>query len=238
MPTDKERFQQLNDAVRRSTSDAAGMLYRVGEALAEIERRKLYQSAGYATFADYLIHGTDLSRSSAYRLKQLAGAFSEQAVIDHGQGTLLAAVAYLNAIDAPANDDALATPIVVPRPDRDVHQTLGDSSESDIRAALRALSDDGDEAPEPPPPPEVPEHIERAVAKAAGRPPGDVVGIRIADDGRFLLSFKDVPLHRMRPFLATLLRLQMEAGVRASGVRPSGVRSTGASPRNPGATDA
>jgi len=63
IPIDPERFEALERVIERGLST----FVEVGRALLEIQQKRLYQAAGYQTFADYVEKRWDLSSAHAYR---------------------------------------------------------------------------------------------------------------------------------------------------------------------------
>ena len=138
------------------------------------------------------------------------------------QAALTAAIRYLNATGVTPSDDALSTLITIPDGTRDRQQPLSASTSQDILAAKRALDGPSPAQPEPPPAPEVPAAVERAIATAIHREPGNTVQMRSDDEGRLYLTFNDIPADDLKAFLAALRRLIRRTSAIPAAPNPQG----------------
>lgn len=209
---------ELTLEIQSRLSQTTQSRHIIGTALNQIRDKALWKAGEYASFADYIAEATGLSRSSAYRLMGISAAFSAEAVEGKSTEFLRDALTWLKANQLEADDQGLDTPITfpaasAPQPEALVTKRLGDASPSEIKSALTHIRLQTPEKPRSSAPPtavEVPRAVERRLEKAIGedRQAGELVSARLDEDGTALLSFRDIPVARLRPFLTTLKRLE------------------------------
>jgi len=72
--------QKLFEARGRAARDA----WDIGAHLVRIRRDKLWRAAGFESFTDFLTHGVDCSRASAYRYLRIAEHFDADVAESYG----------------------------------------------------------------------------------------------------------------------------------------------------------
>jgi hypothetical protein len=84
------KILQLKTAIARNFWD-------LGNSLSKVNTRKLYLSAGHASFEEYLRKEAKIGRSTAYNLMELSRNFSRETASQFSQEKLLGAIAYAKA---------------------------------------------------------------------------------------------------------------------------------------------
>lgn len=83
--------------------------YDLGVELDRIERGKLYEAKGYATFEAFVDRELDVGKVVAQKLARVPAVFVKQAALDHGMAAVLAALGALDDARAQRAEAAAAT---------------------------------------------------------------------------------------------------------------------------------
>jgi len=219
LPAERRELARLTDEILEAKAEAGYHLWRVGEALRQIQSGELWRSGGYASFPDYLDRGAVVSKSFGYDLITVAKHFNLQTAQRYGVDKLGAVVKYVRATETKElPGDALAADIKV-RAESGRFQTLPlhEATSSQIREATAILKAERAGRRRPP------KVWAERVHQVADRLPG-VKGVRkqqrvkatVSDQGEVMLSFRSIPAGEMLAFVTVLIDELVESGDRSA----------------------
>ena len=203
---ERAALRDITEQIASLKGDAARVLFQLGALLRRVEEEALWEAGGYASFTDYLERGVDVSRTTARRCIEVTRHFNLDVAERYGFDKLARGLRYLEAtrrVERPG--DLIAAELLI-RGAGGRYETVSfhEATGRQIEAAIQlALTRRGALAHKPPK--DVAAQVERIAKVLPPLPPGvREVKRRVeateTEDGEVLLTFRQIPLSRLRGF--------------------------------------
>lgn len=131
---DRDRAETLLAEIARRKTRIAEDFYEIGEALRDLQKKKLYLALGHATFGDMLKARKVMGATQAYKLIQLVSSVPREKALAVGSEKAFLLVDYAKATPEPDNPTWLLEQGKLPGGKR-----VADASTREIVAATKAV---------------------------------------------------------------------------------------------------